>query len=89
MEMETMELETRRRSIKILEQEHERLFYSCAISLRRGFRGNASFFLATDLPVETRKGTMRESVGDANSTCSTRSGGETSLEEEEGAGRRG
>ena len=46
----------RRRKFDRLEQEHEQLFYSCARSLRRGFKGNASYFLATDLPQETRKG---------------------------------
>ena len=42
--------------------EHEDLFFSCALSLSRGYRGNASFFLASEMP-ESRRKAAAEKLG--------------------------
>jgi len=47
-------LGNRVRTHAYLTEEHEELFYDCAHTLKRGARGNATFFLATDIPAKTR-----------------------------------
>lgn len=42
-------------TLAFMTEEHEELFYSCALSLARGHAGNASFFVAADFPARIRK----------------------------------